>query len=139
MLALSPHVSTYVCDILRSGVAAIPGGQWEAARALELRPATLFRPVILPQAWPFVLPPMANVAVSTSKLTAIPGILAVDDLDEGHRPDRRHGLPARRTLRRGRPDLSRRRPRPDRARHAPERRYGSGRLDRTCAARSPAL
>ena len=42
-------------------------------------PQTFFK-VILPQVWPLILPALANVAVSTFKLTAILGILAIDDL-----------------------------------------------------------
>jgi polar amino acid transport system permease protein len=80
VLALTLHVSAYVCDVMRAGITAIPKGQWEAARALGLNPRHTFLDVILPQVWPLVLPPLANVAVSTFKLTAILGILAVDDL-----------------------------------------------------------
>ncbi len=80
LLALTLHVSAYVCDIMRSGITAIPPGQWEAAKALGLpRRPTFFR-VILPQVWPLILPALSNIAVSTFKLTAILGILAVDDL-----------------------------------------------------------
>lgn len=80
LVALSLHVSAYVCEIMRSGITAIPKGQWEAGRALGLTNRQLFLKVILPQVWPLVLPPLANVAVSTFKLTAILGILAIDDL-----------------------------------------------------------
>jgi His/Glu/Gln/Arg/opine family amino acid ABC transporter permease subunit len=80
LIALSLHVSAYVCEIMRAGITAIPPGQWEAARALGLRPRATFRLVILPQVWPLVLPPLANVAVATFKLTAILGIIAVSDL-----------------------------------------------------------
>ena len=80
LLALTLHVSAYICDIIRSGITAVPRGQWEAAKALGLKPYISFFKVILPQVWPLVLPALANVAVSTFKLTAILGILAVDDL-----------------------------------------------------------
>jgi polar amino acid transport system permease protein len=80
LLALTLHVSAYICDVMRAGITAIPKGQWEAARALGLNRRHVFFDVILPQVWPLVLPPLANVAVSTFKLTAILGILAVDDL-----------------------------------------------------------
>lgn len=80
LLALTLHVSAYVCDIMRAGITAIPPGQWEAATALGLRRRPAFLKVILPQVWPLVLPALANVAVSTFKLTAILGILAIDDL-----------------------------------------------------------
>lgn len=80
LLALTLHVSAYVCDVMRAGITAIPKGQWEAAGALGLNRRQVFVDVIVPQIWPLVLPPLANVAVSTFKLTAILGILAVDDL-----------------------------------------------------------
>lgn len=80
LIALSLHVSAYVSEILRAGIIAIPKGQWEAARALGLRPRQVFRHVVLPQVWPLVMPPLANVSVATFKLTAILGIIAVTDL-----------------------------------------------------------
>ena len=80
LVALSLHVSAYVCEIMRAGIVAIPKGQWEAGRALGLHSRQLFVKIILPQVWPLVLPPLANVAVSTFKLTAILGILAINDL-----------------------------------------------------------
>jgi polar amino acid transport system permease protein len=80
LIALTLHVSAYVSEIMRAGIIAIPRGQWEAARALGLRPGSVFRKVILPQVWPLVLPPLANVSVATFKLTAILSILAIDDL-----------------------------------------------------------
>ncbi len=80
LVALSLHVSAYFCEILRAGIVAIPKGQWEAARALGLRPRQIFVQVVLPQVWPLVLPPLANVSVATFKLTAILGIIAVTDL-----------------------------------------------------------
>jgi polar amino acid transport system permease protein len=80
LVALTLHVSAYVCEIMRAGITSIPTGQWEAARALGLRPRRIFRLVVLPQVWPLVLPPLANVAVGTFKLTAILGIIAVTDL-----------------------------------------------------------
>jgi polar amino acid transport system permease protein len=80
LIALSLHVSAYVSETIRAGIIAIPKGQWEAGRALGLDPRKLFLRVILPQVWPLVIPPLANLAVSTFKLTAILGILAIDDL-----------------------------------------------------------
>lgn len=80
LIALTLHISAYLCDVMRAGIAAIPKGQREAARALGLREVPIFRRVILPQVWPLVLPPLANMAISTFKLTAVLGILAIDDL-----------------------------------------------------------
>lgn len=80
LVALTLHVAAYVSEIMRAGILAVPEGQREAARALGLRPRQAFRLVVLPQVWPLVLPPLANTAVATFKLTAILSILAVEDL-----------------------------------------------------------
>jgi polar amino acid transport system permease protein len=80
LVALTLHVSAYVSEIMRAGILAVPDGQREAARAMGLRPRQAFRLVVLPQVWPLVLPPLANTAVATFKLTAILSILAIDDL-----------------------------------------------------------
>ncbi|ROT97686.1 amino acid ABC transporter permease [Histidinibacterium lentulum] len=80
MIALSLHVTAYVCDVMRAGIIAIPKGQGEAARALGMKRRAVFFHVTMPQVWPLVLPPLGNVAVASFKLTTILGILAVDDL-----------------------------------------------------------
>lgn len=80
MIALSLHVTAYVCDVMRAAIQSIPKGQGEAARALGMTRATVFVYVTMPQVWPLVLPPLGNVAVASFKLTTILGILAVDDL-----------------------------------------------------------
>jgi len=80
LIVLTLHVSAYVCEVLRSGIAIIPKGQYDAARSLGMTNRLMFFKVILPQLWPLILPPLANVAVATFKLTAILGILAINDL-----------------------------------------------------------
>ena len=80
LIVLTLHVSAYVCEVLRSGIAIIPKGQYDAAQALGMNSRLMFFKVILPQLWPLILPPLANVAVAAFKLTAILGILAINDL-----------------------------------------------------------
>ena len=80
LIVLTVHVSAYVCEVLRSGIAIIPKGQYDAAQALGMNNRLMFFKVILPQLWPLILPPLANVAVAAFKLTAILGILAINDL-----------------------------------------------------------
>lgn len=80
VLALTLHVSAYISEILRAGISSISPGQWEAGRALGMKERHIFTKIILPQVWPLTLPALANVAVATFKLTAILGILAINDL-----------------------------------------------------------
>ena len=50
ILALGLHYSCYTAEVYRAGIEAVPRGQWEAARALNLSPRATWRRVILPQA-----------------------------------------------------------------------------------------
>ena len=58
LLGMALNFAGYGCEIVRSGMEAVPSGQVEAARALGLTPLRVFRHVVAPQAiaiaWPAV-------------------------------------------------------------------------------------
>ena len=66
---LGIHYSTYMAEVYRAGIDAVPKGQWEACRALSLSPLRTWRAVILPQAVRRVVPALGNYAVSLFKDT----------------------------------------------------------------------
>ena len=69
-----------VFGLLKMGVGAVDGGQYEAAYALGYsNPRTFFK-IILPQALPHVMPAYKGEIVSLIKATAIVGYIAVQDL-----------------------------------------------------------
>jgi polar amino acid transport system permease protein len=80
LLALVFNVSAYCSEIIRAGIMGVGKGQFEAARALGLRPTLCWRLVILPQALRLVLPPLVGTIISIFKATAILSILAINDL-----------------------------------------------------------
>jgi len=80
LIALTANVTAYFSEIVRAGIQSVDQGQWEAARALGLRPAIVWRKVILPQAFRIVLPPLVNMTVSLLKATAILSVLSINDL-----------------------------------------------------------
>lgn len=68
---LGIHYATYLSEIYRSGINAVPKGQWEASRALNFsRPKTWIK-VILPQAIPPVIPMMGNYLIVLFKETPL--------------------------------------------------------------------
>lgn len=75
IVVLGIHFSTYMAEVYRAGIEAVPTGQWEACRALNLRWAVTWRRVILPQAIPPVLPALGNYVISLLKST--PQLLAI--------------------------------------------------------------
>lgn len=80
LLALVFNVSAYCSEIIRAGILGVPAGQFEAARALGLRPAPIWLKVILPQALRLIVPPLIGTVISIFKATAILSVLAINDL-----------------------------------------------------------
>ena len=68
------------CDIFRSGFAALPGGQSEAALAVGLSPAQTIRHVLVPQAMRTALPPLGNYALQLLKDTSIVSAIAAPEI-----------------------------------------------------------
>lgn len=80
VVVLGLHFTCYAAEAYRGGFAAVPAGQWEAARILGLRPLTTFIRVILPQAIPPVLPSLSNILISMLKDTAVLSAITILDL-----------------------------------------------------------
>lgn len=66
---LGVHYATYMSEVYRAGIDAVPRGQWEAAKALDLPRTRVWRAVVLPQAVRKTLPGLGNYAISMFKET----------------------------------------------------------------------
>lgn len=69
MFGLGLHYATYLSEVYRSGIDALPKGQWEASSALNLSRIRTWFSVILPQAIPPVIPIMGNYLIVIFKET----------------------------------------------------------------------
>jgi His/Glu/Gln/Arg/opine family amino acid ABC transporter permease subunit len=78
--ALSLHCSAYMGEVVRSGVEAIPKGQWEAAASLGLGYHRTMRHIVLPQALRVMIPPTIGVYVSTIKESSLASIIGFVEL-----------------------------------------------------------
>lgn len=80
VLVLGVNEGSYMSEIVRAGLEAVPKGQREAAVALGL-PAhyRLFR-IILPQALPVMVPPFGNELLTMLKFTALVSLITIQDL-----------------------------------------------------------
>ena len=74
--------SAYVAEIVRGGMAAVPNGQTEAARALGLRAWQTTLTVTLPQALRNIIPPMVSQFISLFKDTSLVFIIGMLDIIE---------------------------------------------------------
>ena len=68
-VVLGVHYATYMSEVYRAGIDAVPPGQWEAATALDLPRVRVWRAVVLPQAIRNTLPGLGNYAISMFKET----------------------------------------------------------------------
>lgn len=67
IIALSMYTSTYVAEIVRAAIEALPKGQDEAARSTGMTTFQSMTNVILPQALKLMIPPMGGYMSSSSK------------------------------------------------------------------------
>lgn len=79
IIAITLQCSAYLTDLARTGIQAVPKGQWEASYALGIPGKTKWLRIILPQAVKIVVPPLANVAISFFKATSILSALSVGE------------------------------------------------------------
>ncbi len=77
VITLGIQYSAYTSEVYRAGLEAVPFGQREAARALNLGSFRTYRDVIIPQAIPRIVPALANYLVSIIKDTPILSAITV--------------------------------------------------------------
>ena len=65
------YTASFIAEIVRGGILAVPKGQTEAAQAVGLRRVTMLRRVILPQAFRVILPPLGNQYLNLTKNTSL--------------------------------------------------------------------
>lgn len=80
VVALAMNSGAYLCEIIRSGIQSIDGGQTEAARSLGLSQGQNMWFIILPQAIKNILPAIGNEFVTIIKESAITYTIGVQDI-----------------------------------------------------------
>ncbi len=80
IVALGVHYATYCAEVYRAGIEAVPRGQLEAARALNMSPWRTAVGVVLPQAIPPVVPALGNYLVAMFKDTPLLSAITVVEL-----------------------------------------------------------
>jgi putative glutamine transport system permease protein len=80
VLALGVYTSAFVAEAIRSGIAAVPKGQLEAALSGGMGYATAMRLVVLPQAIAKTIPPLGNTALNLIKNSSLVSTVSVLDV-----------------------------------------------------------
>ncbi|MEO3432321.1 ABC transporter permease subunit [Inquilinus sp. CAU 1745] len=80
IVGLTLYTAAFIAEIVRSGIQAVPKGQWEAGAALGLSRSHILRLIVLPQALRVVVPPMASQLINTIKNSSLAVIVGYPDL-----------------------------------------------------------
>lgn len=80
ILVLALNTGAYGAEVVRGAILAVPRGQREAAVALSFTPWQTMRRVVLPQAFPAMLPPAGNLLIELLKNTALVSLITITDL-----------------------------------------------------------
>jgi len=80
MIAIGLHYSAYLSEVYRAGIDAVPRGQWEACRAINLSTADTYRRIIIPQALAPSIAGMGNYLVGIFKDTPMLSVIGVAEL-----------------------------------------------------------
>ena len=79
-LGLVIYTASYIAEIVRSGILAVPTGQWEAGGAIGLRPGTVLRKIVLPQALRVIIPPMTSQYLNLTKNSSLAVAIGYQDV-----------------------------------------------------------
>ena len=80
LVALVMYTASYIAEIVRGGILAVPKGQVEAAKALGLKSSTILRLVILPQAIRIIIPPLTSQYLNLIKNSSLAAAVAYPEL-----------------------------------------------------------
>lgn len=79
-IALGIYHGAYMAEVVRSGIQAVPKGQFEAAQSQGFNYVERMYYIILPQSIKIILPPMVNQVVNLIKNTSCLYIIGGTDL-----------------------------------------------------------
>jgi len=79
-LALSIYTSSFIAEVIRSGIQSVPHGQHEAARSLGLPNPVTLRQVIIPQAMRVIIPPLTSQYLNIVKTSSLAAAIGYPDM-----------------------------------------------------------
>jgi len=80
LVALVTYTSAFIAEIVRSGIQAVPRGQWDAAMALGLRRSFVLQQIVLPQALRVIIPPLSSQYLNLTKNSSLAVAVGYQDI-----------------------------------------------------------
>jgi general L-amino acid transport system permease protein len=80
LLALTLYSTSYIAEIVRSGILSVDYGQTEAASAVGLSTAQILRLIVFPQALRAMIPPLTSQYLNITKNSSLSAAIGYPDL-----------------------------------------------------------
>ena len=80
LLALVIYTASFIAEIVRAGIQAVPRGQTEAAKAVGLSGYQTFSLIVFPQALRIILPPMISQYLNLTKNSSLAPLIGYVEL-----------------------------------------------------------
>ncbi|ELS02997.1 amine acid ABC transporter, permease protein, 3-TM region, His/Glu/Gln/Arg/opine family [Xenococcus sp. PCC 7305] len=80
LTGLSIYTSAFIAEVVRAGIQSVNEGQWEAAKALGLKPGSVMQLVIFPQALRVMIPPLTSEFLNLAKNSSLASAIAYKDI-----------------------------------------------------------
>jgi polar amino acid transport system permease protein len=80
LIGLSVYMASFISEVYRAGIQAVPQGHREAAQVLGLTAFQSFRRIVLPQAIRMTLPPLASNFVQLIKFSSLGAVISVSEI-----------------------------------------------------------
>lgn len=80
LIGLTFYTAAFIAEVVRAGIQSVNRGQWEAARALGLKPASVMRLVIFPQALRVMIPPLTSEFLNLAKNSSLAIAVGYNDV-----------------------------------------------------------
>lgn len=80
LTGLTLYTGTFIAEIVRGGISAVPWGQTEAAVALGLKQSRVMRLILLPQAMRVIIPPLTSQYLNLVKNSSLAVAIGYPDL-----------------------------------------------------------
>lgn len=80
VLAVGLQAAAFLCEVFRSGIVAVPQGQWEASAALGMTRQSQFFSIVLPQAIRHMVPVFLIRIIDLLKNTTLASVIAYTEV-----------------------------------------------------------
>lgn len=80
VVAIGLNSAAYISQIVQTGIQAIPTGQSDAAKTLGFTKAQTMQHIVIPQAFPIVMPALGNELITLIKDSSLASVIGVMEL-----------------------------------------------------------